>query len=142
MKKALFALFLTALPTAPLAAQVSADFTPRLGAYVPLKDLIVGTDPATGLPARARAETKFTIGGRLGLWLTPSLGLEGVVDYNKGGVVTYLGGLPVTPTAGSHFFGGTGRARNFSTTPAARLSKSRVLFAAALKPMCQCDVTR
>lgn len=110
MKRALFTLFLTALPTAPLTAQVSADFTPRLGAYVPLKDLIVGTDPATGLPARARAETKLTIGGRLGLWLTPSLGLEGVVDYNKSGVVTSLGGLPVTPTAGSHFFAGSGRA--------------------------------
>jgi hypothetical protein len=110
MTRALFALSLLALPTASLGAQVSADFTPRIGVYVPLKDLIVGTDAATGLPARAKAQTKLTIGGRLGLWMSPSFGFEGVVDYNKGGVTTYLSGTPVFPTASSHFFAGTGRA--------------------------------
>jgi hypothetical protein len=110
MKSALVLLSLLALPAASLTAQVSVDFTPRAGAYVPLKDLTVGTDPTTGLSQRQKAETKFTIGGRLGLWLSPAFGFEGVVDYNKGGVATYLGGSRLDPTAGSHFFAGTGRA--------------------------------
>jgi hypothetical protein len=110
MKRALLALSLVALPAASLGAQVSADFTPRIGAYVPLRDLIVGTDPVTGLAERVKAQTKLTIGGRLGVWMSPTFGFEGVVDYNKGGVTTYLAGTPQTPTAGSHFFGGTGRA--------------------------------
>ncbi len=110
MKRALVLLSLLALPTASVAAQVSVDFTPRIGAYVPLEDLTVGTDPTTGLFRRQRAETKFTIGSRLGLWLSPAFGFEGVVDYNKGGVSTYLGGSRLDPTAGSHFFAGTGRA--------------------------------
>ena len=110
MKRALFALSLLALPAASLGAQVSVDFTPQIGAYVPLKDLTLGTDPLSGLEKRQKAETKLTIGGRLGLWMSPSFGFEGVVDYNKGGVVTYLGGTPVDPTQGSHFFAGSGRA--------------------------------
>src|ERR1041385_2664390 len=85
MTRALFALSLLALPTASLGAPVSAHCTPRIGAYVPLKDLIVTTAPATGLPARAKAETKLTIGGRLGLWMSPSFCLEAVADDNTGG---------------------------------------------------------
>jgi hypothetical protein len=110
MKRALFVLSLLALPTASLGAQVSADFTPRIGAYVPLKDLTVAIDPVTGLVQRQKAETKLTIGGRLGLWVSPAFGFEGVVDYNKGGVTTYLGGVQFDSTLGSHFFAGTGRA--------------------------------
>ena len=109
MKRALVLLALLALPTAPLAAQVTLDFTPRLGAYVPLKDLIVGTDPTTGLPLTQRAQTKFTIGGRLGVWLAPSFGFEGVVDYNKSGVGQVLGGIPQADIA-SHLFASSGRA--------------------------------
>lgn len=109
MKRALVLLALLALPTAPLAAQVTLDFTPRLGAYVPLKDLIVGTDPTTGLPLTQRAQTKFTIGGRLGVWLAPSFGFEGVVDYNKSAVGQVLGGIPQADIA-SHLFASSGRA--------------------------------
>src|SRR5438128_547302 len=110
MKKALFALSLLALPATSLGAQVSVDFTPQIGAYVPLKDLTVAIDPLSGLEQRQKAETKLTIGGRLGLWMSSSFGFEGVVDYNKGGVVTYLGGTPANAAQGSHFFAGSGRA--------------------------------
>jgi hypothetical protein len=110
MKRALVVLSLLALPTVSLQAQVTADFTPRLGVYIPLQDLVVGTDPTTGLPLRQRAETKFTIGSRLGVWFNSSVGLEGVVDYNKSGVSTYLGGSRIDPTAGSHIFAASGRA--------------------------------
>jgi hypothetical protein len=110
MKRALVLLALLALPTVPLAAQVTADFTPRLGVYVPLKDLTVGTDPTTGLAETQRAETKFTIGGRLGIWFAPSFGFEGVVDYNKSGIKTVLGGIPTSPDVGSHLFASSGRA--------------------------------
>jgi hypothetical protein len=110
MKRALVLPALLALSAAPLSAQVALDFTPRLGVYVPLKDLIVGTDATTGLSLTQRAETKFTIGGRLGVWFAPSFGFEGVVDYNKSGVKSVLGGVPTTPDISSHFFAGTGRA--------------------------------
>jgi hypothetical protein len=109
MKRALVLLALLALPTAPLAAQVTVDFTPRLGAYVPLKDLIVGTDPTTGLAQTQRAQVKFTIGGRVGVWLAPAFGFEGVVDYNKSGVETVLGGISQADI-GSHLFASSGRA--------------------------------
>lgn len=110
MKRALVLLSLLVLPAASLTAQISADFTPRIGVYVPLKDLTVGTDPTTGLAQRQKAETKLTIGGRMGLWMSPAFGFEGVVDYNKGGVSTFLGGSRIDPTAGSHFLAATGRA--------------------------------
>lgn len=120
MKRALVLLALLALPTAPLAAQVTADFTPRLGAYVPLKDLIVATDPNTGQTLTQRARTKFTIGARLGVWLAPAFGFEGVVDYNKSGVSTVLGGIPTPPDLGSHLFATNGRAM-LKLAPASRL---------------------
>ena len=113
MKRALVLLVLLALlalPTAPLGAQVTVDFTPRLGAYFPLRDLVVGTDPTTGLAQTQRAQTKFTIGGRLGVWLAPSFGFEGVVDYNKSGIRSVVGGFPSPPDIGSQFFAATGRA--------------------------------
>jgi hypothetical protein len=110
MKRGLVLLSLVALPAASLEAQVTADFTPRMGVYIPLENLTVGVDPTTGLPQRQKAETKFTIGSRLGVWFGPTFGLEGVVDYNKSGVTTYLGGVPTTPTAGSHIFAASGRA--------------------------------
>jgi hypothetical protein len=110
MKRALVLLALLALAAAPLAAQVTADFTPRLGIYVPLKDLTVGTDPTTGLAQTQRAENKFTIGGRLGVWLAPAFGFEGVVDYNKSGIRSVLAGIPTSPDVGSHLFASSGRA--------------------------------
>ncbi len=110
MKRALVLPALLLLSAAPLSAQVSVDFTPQIGVYVPLKDLVVGTDATTGLSLTQRAETKLTIGGRLGLWLAPSFGFEGVVDYNKSGVRSVLGGVPTTPDISSHFFASTARA--------------------------------
>ena len=73
----------------PGAAQ-TVDLTPRIGAYVPLVNLIEGTDPLSGLPREQKAETKFTIGGRLGVWFGRSFGIEGVADYNRSGVETFL----------------------------------------------------
>jgi hypothetical protein len=110
MTRAPVLLALLAVPTATLSAQVTVDFTPRLGVYVPLKDLTAGTDQTTGLAQTRRAETKFTIGGRLGVWVAPAFGFEGVVDYNRSGVATTLGGLPAPPTQTSHFFATSGRA--------------------------------
>ena len=110
MKRALVLPALLALSAAPLSAQISADFTPQIGVYVPLKDLVVGTDATTGLSLRQRAENKLTIGGRLGVWLAPSFGFEGVVDYNKSGVKSVLGGVPTAPNISSHFFASTARA--------------------------------
>jgi hypothetical protein len=110
MKRAPVLLALLALPAAPLAAQVSVDFTPRLGVYIPLKDLTVGTDPTTGLALTRRAQSKFTIGGRLGVWVAPAFGFEGVVDYNHSGVNSTLGGFPNPPTVASRFFATSGRA--------------------------------
>jgi hypothetical protein len=111
MKRAVVLLSLLALPAASLEAQISGDFTPRMGVFIPLKDLTVGTDPTTGLAQRQKAETKFTIGGRVGMWFGPTFGLEGVVDYNTSGVNTFLGGVQSPPTAGSKFFALSGRAR-------------------------------
>ena len=110
MKRALVLPALLALSAAPLSAQVSADFTPQIGVYVPLKDLIVGTDATTGLSLTQRAQKKLTIGGRLGVWMAPSFGFEAVVDYNKSGVKSVLGGIPTTPDIGSHFLASTARA--------------------------------
>jgi hypothetical protein len=99
---------------------VTAEFTPRLGVYLPLRDLIVVTDPTTGQALTQRAQTKFTIGARLGVWLAPAFGFEGVVDYNKSGVGTVLGGIPVPPDLGSHLFATNGRAM-LRLAPASRL---------------------
>ena len=110
MKRALVLPALLALSAAPLSAQVTVDFTPQIGLYVPLKDLTVGTDATTGLSLTQRARPKFTIGGRLGLWLAPAFGFEGVVDYNNSSVKSVLGGLPTSPDISSHFFASTARA--------------------------------
>lgn len=110
MKRALVLPALLALSAAPLSAQVAVDFTPQIGVYVPLKDLTVGTDATTGLSLTQRAQPKFTIGGRLGLWLAPAFGFEGVVDFNKSGIRSVLGGVPTAPDIGSQFFAGTARA--------------------------------
>ncbi|HEU5171160.1 MAG TPA: hypothetical protein VFU46_11515 [Gemmatimonadales bacterium] len=103
MKRPLVLLALLALPAASLGAQ-TVDFTPRIGAYVPLKNIVEGTDPFTGLLQEQKPETKFTVGGRLGVWFSSALGIEGVVDYNKGGVQTFLNGNRQSPTLGSHLF--------------------------------------
>ncbi|HEX5387379.1 MAG TPA: hypothetical protein VFW66_11795 [Gemmatimonadales bacterium] len=102
---------LLAMPVAgPLAAQVEVDFTPRVGVFFPLEDLTQSTDPFTGLPLTQRAQTKFNLGGTIGVWLSPSFGFEGTADYNRSGVEQFVGGVPQSPTIDSHFFAATGRA--------------------------------
>jgi hypothetical protein len=110
MKRSLVSLAALALFALPATAQVQVEFTPRLGVYVPKEDLIQRTDPISGLPVAAKAETKFTIGGRVGVWLTRSFGFEGVADYNKSGVQQFVNGARVAPTVPSHFFATSGRA--------------------------------
>ncbi|MGH7519379.1 MAG: hypothetical protein ACREOC_18245 [Gemmatimonadales bacterium] len=103
MKRALVVLALLVTAAGPLRAQ-TIDLTPRIGAYVPLVNLIEGTDPLTGLAREQKAVTKFTIGGRLGVWLGNSFGVEGVVDYNTGPVQTFVGGVRQSPNISSHLF--------------------------------------
>jgi hypothetical protein len=91
MKRALVLLALLATAARPIAAQ-TVDLTPRIGAYVPLVNLLESTDPGSGLLREDKAATKFSIGGRLGVWFGSAFGVEGVVDYNKGGVQTFIGG--------------------------------------------------
>jgi hypothetical protein len=98
-----------ALFALPAAAHAQVEFTPRLGVYVPRSDLIQGTDPISGFPTAAKAETKLTIGGRLGVWLNRYFGLESVVDYNKSGVQQFVNGARVAPTIPSHLFATSGR---------------------------------
>ncbi len=101
MTRALVLLALLVTVAAPLRGQ-TVELTPRIGAYVPLVNLIEGTDPLTGLPRELKGVTKFNIGARLGLWFGRSFGFEGVVDYNESPVQTYLGGVSQPPGVQSH----------------------------------------
>jgi hypothetical protein len=92
MKSALVQLALLAITAGSLPAQ-SVYLTPRIGAYVPLKNLLESTDPGSGLLREDKPVTKLDIGGRLGLWFGNSFGFEGVVDYNTSAVQTYIGGF-------------------------------------------------
>ncbi len=91
MKRALVLLSLLATAASPLGAQ-TVELTPRIGAFVPLVNLLESTDPGSGLPREDQATTKFNIGGRLGVWFTGALGIEGVVDYNRSAVQVFIGG--------------------------------------------------
>ncbi|MGH7629750.1 MAG: hypothetical protein ACREOF_10300 [Gemmatimonadales bacterium] len=99
MKRALV-LFALLAPAGPLAAQ-TVDLTPRIGAYVPLVNLTEATDAGSGLVRAQKATTKFTVGGRLGVWFGSAFGVEGVVDYNRGEVQTFLGGARQFPNLDS-----------------------------------------
>jgi hypothetical protein len=109
MKRPLVLLALLAAVAGPLAAQ-TVYLTPRIGAYAPLVNLLESTDPGSGLLREDKAETKFDIGGRLGLWFSNAFGVEGVVDYSRSGVQTFIGGA---------------RQENFSSH----------IFAASIRPM-------
>jgi hypothetical protein len=91
MKRPLVLMALFVIVAGPLAAQ-SVYLTPRIGAYVPLVNLLESTDPGSGLLREDKGTTKFNVGGRLGLWFSNSLGIEGVVDYNRSAVQTFIGG--------------------------------------------------
>ena len=91
MKRALVLLALLATVADSLPAQ-SVYLTPRIGAYVPLKNLLESTDPGSGLLREDKAATKFDVGGRLGIWFGNSFGFEGVIDYNTSSVQTFIAG--------------------------------------------------
>jgi Outer membrane protein beta-barrel domain len=91
MQRALVLLALLATVAGSLPAQ-TVYFTPRLGVFVPTKNLLESIDPGSGLLREDKATTKFNIGARLGLWFGNSFGLEGVVDYNTSAVQTFIGG--------------------------------------------------
>jgi hypothetical protein len=122
MNRPLVLLALLAPLAAPLAAQTQVDFTPRIGVYVPLEDLTAGTDPITGLPASEKAETKFTIGGRIGVWLAPAFGFETTVDYNKSGVNRFVEGVGDVGPINSHLFATSGRAMTKLSAPSGKLA--------------------
>ncbi len=102
MKRALVLFALLATAAGPIAAQ-TVDLTPRIGVYLPLVNLLESTDPGSGLPRADEAATKFGIGGRLGFWFSNSFGFEGVVDYSKSGVETFVGGDNIADFS-SHIF--------------------------------------
>jgi hypothetical protein len=101
MKRALVLLALLAAAS-PVAAQ-TVELTPRIGAYVPLVNLLESTDPGSGLVREDKAATKFDIGGRLGVWFGSSFGIEGVVDYSKSGVEVFINDIPEANFS-SHIF--------------------------------------
>jgi hypothetical protein len=84
----LIATALLALLARPAAAQVTVDFTPKAGVYVPVEHF-------SDAGVITRHQTQFAIGGRLGLWLSPSLGLEGTVDYSEPSINTLVNGVNV-----------------------------------------------
>lgn len=110
MRKGLPFAVLALLSTRPVVAQITGEFTPRLGVFVPTRDLIVTSDPNTGVVTAFKGETKFNIGARIGVWFGPFLGLETVVDYNKSGVMPFAGGQQLSGPIGSHYFAASGRA--------------------------------
>lgn len=81
-------LALIALLAGPAAAQVAVDFSPHAGAYVPVEHF-------SDVGAVTRHQTQFAIGGRLGVWLSPSFGLEGTLDYSEPSVNTLVNGVNV-----------------------------------------------
>lgn len=98
MRPLVAALVLTAGLAVPLAAQMTVDFTPELGAFVPLQNLLNG-------PPVTRHQTRFAIGGRVGLWLGPSFGLETTAAYSEPKVVTRVNGVNVDATDANIFAG-------------------------------------
>jgi hypothetical protein len=107
MRKPLLLLALVTLGPAPLAAQVQAELTYRIGAFVALEDLTATVD-AFGNSLAIKQETKFSIGGRLGVWLIPFFGLESIVEYNKSGRTSFLNGVPQS-TVGGHLLAASAR---------------------------------
>jgi hypothetical protein len=101
MKRALVLLALLAAATGPVAAQ-TADFTPRIGVYAPLVNLLEFADPGRGF-REDKADTKFSVGGRLGVWFGGNFGFEGTADYSKSGIQAYVNGIPEA-RFGSHIF--------------------------------------
>jgi hypothetical protein len=91
MKRALVLLALLAAAAGPVAAQ-TVDLTPRIGAYVPLVNLLEFSDPGLGF-REDKANTKFAVGGRLGVWFSGAFGMEGTADYSKSGVQAYVNGI-------------------------------------------------
>jgi hypothetical protein len=92
----LIATALLALVARPAMAQVTVDFTPKLGAYVPLENF-------TDKGVVTKRQTQFAIGARLGLWFSPSVGLEGTVDYSKPDLDTRFNGVSVSSVSGTIF---------------------------------------
>ncbi|HEU4699093.1 MAG TPA: hypothetical protein VFS40_07935 [Gemmatimonadales bacterium] len=65
----------------PAAAQ-KLSLSPTIGIYVPTADLY---KVATGTTEETfRPELSLTLGGRLGLWVSPRLGIEATGDYAPG----------------------------------------------------------
>jgi opacity protein-like surface antigen len=99
MRRLLLLLALVALSQAPLMAQVQAELTYRIGAFVALEDLTAAVD-ASGNSLTTKQETKFAIGGRLGVWFIPFLGLESTVEYSRSGRTSFLNNLSQSTTTG------------------------------------------
>lgn len=92
----------------PAAAQ-KLSLSPTIGVYVPTADLY---KVATGGTEEAfRPELSITLGGRLGLWVTPRLGIEATGDYAPGKLKFSTGGQPTNPDANT--FTGAGRVTFF-----------------------------
>jgi hypothetical protein len=99
MRRLVLVLAFVTLGQAPLAAQVQAELTYRIGAFVPLEDLRATVD-AAGNSLTVSQDSRFSIGGRLGLWLDPYFGLEGTIEYGRSGQTSFLNGVPQSAAAG------------------------------------------
>jgi hypothetical protein len=107
MRRPLLLLALAILSPNPLAAQVQAELTYRIGAFVALEDL-EATVNASGNSLTTKQETKFSIGARLGVWLIRFFGLESTVEYNRSGRTSFLNGVPQS-TIGGHLLAASAR---------------------------------
>jgi hypothetical protein len=99
MRRPLLLLALVTLSQAPLAAQVQAELTYRIGAFVALEDLTTAVD-ASGNSLATKQETNLAVGGRLGVWFVPFLGLESTVEYSRSGRTSFLNNLSQSTTSG------------------------------------------
>ena len=109
-------LVLAAMPTL-LAAQTKAEFTPFVALYVPTGHLDEETNVvSSGDKLTLKQKTSVIFGGRLGVWLTERVGLEGSFGYSPSRVQAEY-----TPAGG----GGTGTA---DTNASVIMASARVLL--------------
>jgi hypothetical protein len=76
------ALVIAAIP-GPLAGQVRVEFSPQVGVFTAATDLPDDLDASCGCSATLKQATSFALGGRLSLWLTSRLAIEGNVQYSS-----------------------------------------------------------
>ena len=93
-----FAVWLAILSAAlplRLSAQVRVEFAPQLGVFTATTDLPSDLDVVCGCSATLKQGTSFGLGGRLNLWLTSRLGIEGSVGYSGSRLIVRPKSVPI-----------------------------------------------